>query len=270
MKFSELTAVARRDTDTFDVDIDPSAFIVRGPNGGYLAALLLRALVARVDDATRAPRSLTVHYPAAPTAGPATITTEVIRAGRSLVTASARLEQGGKPMAVALAAFSPPWSGPTWADLTPPSVPAVDHVAPRDDEVTLPFLDYWDQRFTTGDPARPQRPADAAETGGWIRLHDPEPIDAIGMAAMADAWIPAAFTRLPARNPVPTVDLTVHFRAALPHPSAPPDEHVLVRFRNQTSAEGFWEEDGALWAPDGTLLAQSRQLAIMMPPMPPS
>ena len=83
MRFSELTRVTRIDTDTFEVDIEPAAFIVRGPNGGYLAALLLRSLVERVDDANRAPRSLTVHYPAAPVAGPATITTEVIRAGRS-------------------------------------------------------------------------------------------------------------------------------------------------------------------------------------------
>ena len=91
------------------------------------------------------------------------------------------------------------------------------------------------------------------------------PIDAIVVAAMSDSWIPAVFTRLTGRNPVPTVDLTVHFRTALPSLSAPPDAHVLVRFRNRTSIEGFWEEDGELWAPDGTLLAQSRQLAIMMP-----
>ena len=29
--------------------------------------------------------------------------------------------------------------------------------------------------------------------------------------------------------------------------------------------EGFFEEDGVIWAADGTMLAQSRQLAILMP-----
>jgi acyl-CoA thioesterase len=267
MKFTELTHVERTGTDAFEVDIDPSAFIVRGPNGGYLAALLLRALTQRVDDEARAPRSLTVHYPAAPAAGPATITTEVVRAGRSLVTASARLEQGGKPMAVALAAFSPSWDGPEWADLVPPSTPAAKDVLPRTDEgMTLPFLAHWDQRMAIG--GLPGTEAAHAESGGWIRLAEPEPIDAIVVAAMSDAWIPAVFTRLVDRNPVPTVDLTFHFRTTLPHPSTPPDSHVLVHFRNNTSAEGFWEEDGELWSPDGTLLAQSRQLAIMMPAQP--
>jgi acyl-CoA thioesterase len=267
MSFSELTHVTRAGTDAFTVDIDPSAFIVRGPNGGYLAALLLRALTQRVDDPTRAPRSLTVHYPAAPTEGPATITTEIIRAGRSLVTASARLEQGGRPMAVALAAFSPAWDGPEWADLKPPSTPSANDIPTRTDEgMTLPFLAHWDQRMAIG--GLPGTEAAHAESGGWIRLAEPEPIDAIVVAAMSDAWIPAVFTRLADRNPVPTVDLTVHFRTTLPHPSTPPDSHVLVHFRNNTSAEGFWEEDGELWSPDGTLLAQSRQLAIMMPAQP--
>ncbi|MEY2588637.1 MAG: hypothetical protein QOJ67_621 [Acidimicrobiaceae bacterium] len=265
MKFSELTRVRRVDQDSFEVEIEPSAFIVRGPNGGYLAALLLRALTERIDDASRVPRSLTVHYPSAPAAGPATITTEVIRAGRSLVTASARLDQGGKPMAVALAAFSPAWDGPAWAQLSPPWVPPVAEVAARTEPRPLPFLDYWDQRLAIGEP--PESGAERAETGGWLQLQDQEPIDAIVVAAMADAWLPAVFTKLPTTNPVPTVDLTIHFRTTLPSASAPAGAHVLVRFRNQTSAEGFWEEDGELWAPDGTLLAQSRQLAIMMPPI---
>jgi hypothetical protein len=30
-------------------------------------------------------------------------------------------------------------------------------------------------------------------------------------------------------------------------------------------ADGFFEEDGVVWAADGTVLAQSRQLALLMP-----
>jgi hypothetical protein len=30
-------------------------------------------------------------------------------------------------------------------------------------------------------------------------------------------------------------------------------------------SEGFFEEDGVIWAADGSVLAQSRQLALLMP-----
>ena len=132
MTFADLTAVQRVDEDSFALDVDKSSFIARGPNGGYIAAVLLRALTERVGDldgaTTRHPRSLTVHYPAPPTAGPASVRTEVIRAGRSLVTCAARLEQDGKPMAVALAAFSTQWPGDSWSDRRMPAVPPADSI----------------------------------------------------------------------------------------------------------------------------------------------
>src|SRR5262249_51710707 len=39
----------------------------RGPHGGYLAAMLLRALTETVAEPERSPRSLTIHYARAPT-----------------------------------------------------------------------------------------------------------------------------------------------------------------------------------------------------------
>ena len=38
---------------------------------------------------------------------------------------------------------------------------------------------------------------------------------------------------------------------------------ALVRFWTRVSTHGFIEEDGEIWAPDGTLIAQSRQLALL-------
>jgi hypothetical protein len=64
---------------------------------------------------------------------------------------------------------------------------------------------------------------------------------------------------------VPTVDLTIHFRAGLPMSGLGPDDFVLGHFRTRTVADGFLEEDGELWTAGGGLIAQSRQLAIMLP-----
>lgn len=264
--FRALTDIRREDTDRFAVDIDQGSFIARGPNGGYIAAVLLRALQTRIDDlggAPRPPRSLTIHYPAPPTIGPAVITTDVIRAGRSLVTAATRLEQDGKPMAVALAAFSPPWPGESWTDETAPAAPRpADVTGSGLERPPLPFLQYWEHRFTKGRVVDERGPA---ETEGWIRLAQPEPIDAPVVAAMTDAFPPAVFTRAAAPNPVPTVDLTIHFREGVPAAGLDPDRWVLGRFRTRTITEGFLEENGELWTDDGRLLAQSRQLAIVLP-----
>ena len=60
--------------------------------------------------------------------------------------------------------------------------------------------------------------------------------------------------------PAPTIDLSVHFRAPLPLP----DSLLLGRFTSDLVRDGFFEEDGELWTPDGTLVAHSRQLGLLL------
>ena len=62
-------------------------------------------------------------------------------------------------------------------------------------------------------------------------------------------------------NPVPTIDLTIHIRE-LPRPD---DEWFLAVFSTRTLTDGFLEEDSEIWTPDGRLLAQGRQLALLIP-----
>jgi acyl-CoA thioesterase len=62
---------------------------------------------------------------------------------------------------------------------------------------------------------------------------------------------------------VPTVELTIHFRADLSKLDLASDEFFLCTFRSRTAREGFIEEDGEIWSRSGKLIAQSRQLAIV-------
>jgi acyl-CoA thioesterase len=240
----------------------------RGPHGGYLAAMLLRALTETVAEEARAPRSLTIHYARAPVPGPVTIDTRLERVGRSLSTLSARMEQDGRLMALVLSAFSTPWGGPDISDVEMPEVSGPDsereagsllkHGAP-------PFARHIVlQPRIGGMPfATTEQPM---ELGGWLGLAEPRALDALALAFFSDALIPAPFMRMPSPNPAPTVDLSVHFRTALPRePNPDPNELVLARIRGGLIHEGFFEEDGMFWAADGTLLAQSRQLAILLP-----
>ena len=100
--------------------------------------------------------------------------------------------------------------------------------------------------------------AGEAVTGGWLRLRDDEPLDAALVVALCDSWFPAIFSVVPEPMAVPTLDLTVHLRDALPRPG----DWVLARVTTRTVGDGLLEEDAELFGSDGRLLAQSRQLAL--------
>ena len=100
----------------------------------------------------------------------------------------------------------------------------------------------------------------------WVGLAQPRELDALSLAFFSDALLPAVFMRLTEPSVVPTVDLTVHFRAALPRSAErDPEELCLARMQSRVIHEGFFEEDGVIWAPDGQVLAQSRQLGLVLP-----
>ena len=104
------------------------------------------------------------------------------------------------------------------------------------------------------------------EIGAWLGLAEPRPIDALSLAFFSDALFSPPFIRLTEPSTTPTIDLTIHFRTPLPRTAAPdPEELCFARFRSGLIHEGFFEEDGVIWAADGTVLAQSRQLAIVLP-----
>ena len=98
----------------------------------------------------------------------------------------------------------------------------------------------------------------------WIRTREPRLLDAPLAAAILDAWFPAPFIKLDGPVPAPTIDYTVHFRAPLPEPGTSAEDPYLATFRSGLARGGFVEEDGELWSQEGKLLAQSRQLALLL------
>lgn len=256
-----------------------------GPNGGYLAAVVVRAMQAHIAPAgERQLRSFTAHYlrPAGP--GEVEIEVATVRAGRRFSTTRATVHQNGKEIITALAAFSGrgmPAAGtwtPAMPDIAPapprdaPGVPPSDfHPNSGEWLAPTPEMPSIVHRVKVG-PRLGGRPfsgrelaaGEAVETGGWIQSLQPRPIDAVYLALLADVWWPPSLEPLTAPAIAPTIDLTVHIRADLP-PGGLPDQPVLGRFWTAAAVNGTMEEDGELFLPDGTLLAQSRQLALLAP-----
>jgi acyl-CoA thioesterase len=256
--FDRATAVRPLGDGAYEAVIDERWNVLRGPHGGYVAAILLRALADAAGDGERMPRSLTVYYPAAPAGGPVTIRCRVERAGRSMTTLSARMEQDGAPVVLALAAFSAAWPKTVEFDHTArPDVPGPDELEEIDRRGLVPsFARYFNFRRVVGGDLFSG--SDRAVSGGWMALREPHELDAPLVAALADAWPPAVFPV--AREPVaaPTIELTVHFRSPLPASG----RWALGVFESRAGRDGFFEEDGTLWTADGELIAQSRQLAL--------
>jgi acyl-CoA thioesterase len=257
------TAVQDLGDGRFGAEMSERWWVERGPNGGYVAAVVLRAIQAAAK-IKRAPRSLTVQFPRAPVAGPVEITVRTEREGRTVTFLSARMEQQGKLQATALTVLADDLDRSGFAELQMPDVePPAELYSPDPNQVpSMPTMfQNYSVRAALGDEAFSGGPP---YSGLWIRAREPRLLDAPLAAAILDAWFPAPFIRLERPVPAPTIDYTVHFRAPLPEAGASAEDPYLATFRSGLARGGFFEEDGGLWSQGGSLLAQSRQLALLL------
>jgi len=270
-RFDRDTALEPLEDASFRVRIDRGWWILRGPNGGYLAAILAKAAAARVGDERRPLRSLTVHFLRPPQEGEAEVEAVIERSGRTVTAVSVRLVQGGKVQAIATAAHAVPREMAGFVHAEMPNVPPPSECKPRVRPSTPdgPTLhERYDQRFAIGPTPFSDEPRTReARSGGWIRLNQPRPWDAAEIAAISDAWPPAVFASsdMPKNTGgVPTVDLTVHLLNPAAVTALAPEAFVLVDFRTRAVQGGYLEEDGEIWSEEGVLLAQARQVGVVL------
>jgi acyl-CoA thioesterase len=292
--FEQATAVTQAGEGRFRAEVDPGWSTPIAANGGYLAAILVRAIEAHgatTSDGAggtvspRQLRSLTCHYLRPVTGGPLDVSVAILRAGRRISTVEVTASQDGKDTIRALAALAVldlPAAGqwePEPPEVGPP--PARDAPLIDPDAYRRHGADGWLGPTPTMPPMfrrvrvaprvggvpfsnRPLPAGEAPETGGWIALPEARPIDAAFIALCTDVWWPPAFQPLGRPAIAPTIDLTIHVRADIP-PEGLPDQPVLGWYRSTAAHGGLMEEDAALFLPDGALLAHARQLAIFMP-----
>ena len=269
-RFDTDTAVHPVGDGVFEVRIDRGWWIVRGPNGGYVAAILANAAAAAVDDRGRPLRSLTIHFLRPPQEGAAQVETVVERSGRTVTTVTARLVQNGKLQALATAAHAVPRDTGGFVHATMPEVPPPERCTGRfrsPDGPAKPIHERYEQRIAIGPTFLDGSKTREALTGGWMRLREGRPWDTAQLAAFCDGWPPAVFASSdmpPTADAVPTVVLTVHVLAPEVLPTLAEDDFVLVFFRTRAVRGGYLEEDGEIWSPDGELLAQARQLGVVL------
>ena len=239
--------------------MSPGWTIAGKPNGGYLLALLGRAVTASSDH----PHVLaaSAHYLRSPDPGPVVVEAEELRRGRSASQFRARLRQGDTTAVEALFTTGrlEPGTTPTWDAGAPRIVlPAPDDlfrvpaVTPLGTEALA--MGQVDLRLDPACGGFTTPPTGRGELRGWLALGGDEPIDPLSLLYAVDALPPATFDIAPS-GWVPTLELTAYVRA-LPAPGA-----VTVRQTAQLVEAGRVDEDCWVWDSTGRLVAQATQLA---------
>lgn len=260
--FEKDTAADPLGDGRYAINLSDRWWVGRGPNGGYVAALLLRAMTAESNlagsDALPA-RSLNVHFFRPPEAGPAEVEVTLEHDGRVTRFLSARMIQDGEVKAKAMAVFSGEREGPDFDKSEMPDAPPPENLKEMDTtQAPVAVFGRYRAMMISGFPGEA---GDKAATMGWIRLRDEQPVDPVLAAAVLDVWFPAPFVVFEELPFAPTLEYTVHFPRTIPEPG-PPDWN-LIRLTAEEGTEGHFSEDAELWSRDGRLLAKARQMALL-------
>ncbi len=260
-QFSTDTALQQIADGHFTGQVSPAWNIGTNPNGGYLLSIVMNALARTL--AHPDPITVTTHYlrPGVSDA-PCDIHVDVLRSGRSVSTARARLVQEGKTRLEVMCTFADLGvsAGVDTEFTVPcPELPPIDVCVPRTGStqgVNLPISERLEVLLHP-DFASPGGSARARMTG-YIRIGDGTEPDSRILCMFADAFPPSPFGVLGVVGWVPTIELTVHVRRR------PAPGWVWGQFDCEDLTGGRMIESGMLWDSTGALVAQSRQIGLVL------
>lgn len=238
----------------FQAEISDRWSINGTPNGGYVMALISRAMEA-VSNNTAAP-IVTATYMMRCEPGPASIYLEVFSKSPNYTRVMARLVQENVEKVRAWGTFSSDinGSGGVEYDGGPPEMVSYDEAFQTPPMDIHSLLDRVELRFDPscvgwvfGEYSHPM------QFKGYVRFKEERGLDASSILMFADVFPPPVFTAYGTGTWVPTLELSVNVRKI-------PRTNVLKGiFKSRFISSGFVEEDGELWDEEGNLVALSRQ-----------
>ena len=230
--------------------------------GGLVGAVLYQAMRGQVP-AERDLRAMTVAFvgPVAPET--ATVTSTVLRQGKSVTQMEARIIHHDQVCATATASFG----GGRDSDIVIPGT-ARPVAPPPDQGLQLPqipgmtpvFLQHYDLVWTQGGVPFSNTPQ--PDFAGWCRYRDPVGQGDAVLIGLLDVWPPSVLPML--NRPAPASSMTWSFDLLNPPGDAGAgDDWWYYDVHTQGARDGFAQADARLWRPDGQLAAVSRQSVVV-------
>ncbi len=252
--FDEDTRLEPTEPGRWKVEVSDRWNIGAAPNGGFLMSMLVRAS-AELSPHPH-PLTVTAHFLGRTEPGAASVEAAVVKPGRSFSTVEASLVQDGRIRVRMLGTFGDldRQSGPTRIVARRPD-PGPELVSSSLNTAAVPFAERVELQMPPEQAAGALgTPTGIARMVGKARFADGRPPDLVSLALFADAFPPTVF-QLGHYTWIPTIELTVHFRAK------PAPGWLWCDFRTRFLIDGLMEEDGEIWDETGRPVALSRQLA---------
>jgi acyl-CoA thioesterase len=256
-RFDVATGVKRLGDGRYRADLDGDFGFAEAMNGGYLMAVMLRAVIDAGPHPHPVATSASFLRVARP--GPAEVSVESRKTGRTAAGFRVGIVQDGRPIVDAQVTTGTldPGAAAAWTAAAPaPLPPIADCLTFDPDKETRGFAERVDMRF---DPATmgwlDGRPAGSPQMRAYFRLRDPDGApDALALALAVDS-LPPVVLNTGAKGWAPTVELTWHMRAV------PVPGWLTVHGGGRLISDGWFDEDVEVWDSAGRLVAQGRQLA---------
>lgn len=258
-RFAADTAVVGIGAGRWEAELSERWSSLVGIHGGYVTAIAARAIAEAIRDPAKPMRTLSAQFLRSLRPGRVEIDVEVERQGRALAFVSARVRQRDRTVVLVRSTSAAATAGLIY-----------DHHRPRLRAAQPPpgasrfdgngLVRHFDEVEVVMDPdVVPFSGTGDAWLAAWMRPLGGEPIDNIWLVAACDVLPPALFSRTTGPTRAATIDYTVHLPLADPGAHVAVGEHVFLDCRSPIAVDGLAVEDGVLWAPDGTVLAVSRQ-----------
>jgi hypothetical protein len=230
-------------------------------HGGLLLALLAKTALTRVEVQAPgvAPDPLVVaaDFLRAPDPGPITLTTEVLRIGRTASVVGVRMLQDDRVMlAASVTAGHLPddeprwWNGPDQSADPPP-----DAFDPSSADTPFRLAGSCDLRFDVPTMGFARGEQGTPALRGWVKTRD-EPVDVLFALVAGDILPPTVFNLGGATGWAPTVQLTALLRGR------PAPGWLRVASHAEVISGPWFDEDVAVVDSAGRLICQARQLAL--------